>query len=182
MPPVLAINAAARHPTTTGAEMESAAKNFFTSTYFAVAGASQSPHKYGYKVLHWYTTHCLPALPITPSRPTITISNKTYPTFSSPLALPHPTETSLSIITQPPITLKVLQEAKEAGVRAVWLQPGSFDEEGLAFAVREWEGAAVGGVGGEGGEGWCVLVDGEAGVGGKGAREERGKVVGTTRI
>ena len=57
----------------------------------------------------------------------------------------------------------MLREAKEAGVPAVWLQPGSFDDEVLAYAKREFK-AAIGGDGGRGGEGWCVLVDGEEGM------------------
>ena len=67
------------------------------------------------------------------------------------------------MITPPPVTAKVLEEAKKAGVRAVWLQPGSFGDEEMDFAMREWPGAAVGGFaeGTVGGEGWCVLVDGE---------------------
>ena len=82
-------------------------------------------------------------------------------TVPSVQSLPHPVETSLSIITPPAVTRKILAEAKEAGVKAVWLQPGSFDKEGLEYAVREFE-AGVGGDGGRGGEGWCVLVDGES--------------------
>ena len=58
------------------------------------------------------------------------------------------------------MTLEILKEAKTAGVKAVWLQPGSFDQEGLKYATQEFE-AGVGGEGGKGGEGWCVLVDGE---------------------
>ena len=67
------------------------------------------------------------------------------------------------MITPPPVTAKVLEEAKKAGVRAVWLQPGSFTDEELDYAVKEFPGAAVGGFsdGTVGGEGWCVLVDGE---------------------
>lgn len=42
----------------------------------------------------------------------------------------------------------------------VWLQPGSFDDEGLEYARREFK-AGVGGDSGVGGEGWCVLVDGD---------------------
>ncbi len=80
--------------------------------------------------------------------------------MASPSALPRPAETSLSIITQPAVTKEVLREAKEAGVPAVWLQPGSFDEEGLEYAKREFQ-AGIGGEGGWGGEGWCVLVDGD---------------------
>ena len=76
-------------------------------------------------------------------------------------------QTSLSVITPPAATRKILQEAKAAGVRAVWLQPGSFDADGLSYARREWPSAAVAGEdvpGSRGGEGWCVLVDGEWGL------------------
>ena len=58
------------------------------------------------------------------------------------------------------MTLKVLREAKDAGVASVWLKPGSFDDEGLEFARHEFM-VGFGGCGGTGGEGWCVLVDGD---------------------
>ena len=58
------------------------------------------------------------------------------------------------------MTLQILREAKEAGVPAVWLQPGSFDDEGLQYAKREFK-AGVGGHEEHGGEGWCVLLDGD---------------------
>ena len=159
--------------------MEAAAKTFFASKYFAVAGpqsliktpktqpanipppgASQNTSKFGYKILAWYHAHSLPVTPLNPSRPSITVGKTQYPTVASPSELLHPTETGLSIITQPSVTKQLLKEAKEAGVRAVWLQPGSFDPEGLEYAVREFK-AGVGGEGGGGGEGWCVLIDGE---------------------
>lgn len=51
-------------------------------------------------------------------------------------------------------------------MRAVWLQPGTFDDEVLAFAREAWPGGVVAGLEGgtRGGEGWCVLVDGEEGL------------------
>lgn len=71
----------------------------------------------------------------------------------------------MSIITPPAATLKVLQEAKKLGIPAVWLQPGTFDDEVLKFACSKGEdgygGEVVAGDGGRGSEGWCVLVDGE---------------------
>jgi predicted CoA-binding protein len=107
-------------------------------------------------------------MPINPTSPSITAHPpsssrelQTYATLPSLSALPSPTTTSVSIITPPKVTMKVLQEAKRLGIPAVWLQPGSFDSEGLEFALREFKDAAVGGDGGRGGEGWCVLVDGE---------------------
>ena len=107
---------------------------------------------------------------MTPSRPVITVSSTEYPTVSSPSALPFPQETSLSIITQPSITLQILREAKKAGIPSVWLQPGSFDDEGLEYAKTEFV-AAIGGKGGMGREGWCVLVDGDQAL--HAAREEK---------
>lgn len=61
------------------------------------------------------------------------------------------------------MTKQLLKEAKEAGVPAVWLQPGSFDDEILEYANKSFK-AAIAGDGGGGGEGWCVLVDGEGGL------------------
>ncbi|KAI9704777.1 MAG: hypothetical protein M1836_006557 [Candelina mexicana] len=143
--------------------MEAAVKTFFSSPRFAVVGASQDPTKFGHKVFAWYHTHSLPVTPINPRTTSIALSKEIFPTVSTVSALSSPAETSISIITPPAATLKVLQEAEEAGVKAVWLQPGSFDEEGLRFAVKEFD-AGVGGDGGGGGEGWCVLVDGEEGL------------------
>ncbi|KAI9839195.1 MAG: hypothetical protein M1819_003188 [Sarea resinae] len=140
--------------------METAAKTFFSSPRFAVAGASQDPSKFGNRIFAWYLSHSLPATPINPRTPSITIGSHSHETVASPSALPFPHETSLSIITPPAATLKILQEAKAAGIPAVWLQPGSFNDAGLEYAQKEFK-AAVGGDGGRGSEGWCVLVDGE---------------------
>jgi hypothetical protein len=71
------------------------------------------------------------------------------------------------------VTAKVLEEAKQAGLRAVWLQPGSFTERELDYALEAFPGAAVGGFseGTVGGEGWCVLVDGERAMNSAGKQE-----------
>jgi predicted CoA-binding protein len=170
---------------------EAAARAFFTAPYFAVVGASSDPSKFGHKstssspvhslspsphpfssapspspkltntVFAWYIHHSLPATPINPSAPSITANSQSYPTLPNLSALPHPTETSVSIITPPKVTKKVLEEAKKLGIKGVWLQPGSFDDEILKQALEDWSEAGVGGDGGRGGEGWCVLVDGE---------------------
>lgn len=61
------------------------------------------------------------------------------------------------------MTIELLKEAHSAGVPAVWLQPGTFDDPVLEFANGHFE-AVIAGAGGNGGEGWCVLVDGEEGL------------------
>ena len=161
-----------------------AARRFFATPRFAVVGASSDPTKFGHQstfsspytpllisnivtVFTWYTHHSLPVTPINPSSPHIkaypawpSLEIQTYPTLPNLSALPSPTDTAVSIITPPKVTRKVLEEAKSLGIKAVWLQPGSFDDEILSFAKKEFE-SGVGGDGGAGSEGWCVLVDGE---------------------
>ncbi|KAF2437868.1 NAD(P)-binding protein [Karstenula rhodostoma CBS 690.94] len=143
--------------------MEAALKTFFSSPRFAVAGASSDPSKYGHKVFAWYLRHSLPVTPLNPRAPTISVLSGTHPTTPSPSHLEDPSSYSLSVITPPAVTKQVLREAKEAGIQAVWLQPGTFDDEVIEYARREFK-AAIGGDGGNGGEGWCVLVDGEEGL------------------
>lgn len=86
------------------------------------------------------------------------------------------------MITPPAVTKNLLKEAKEAGIPAVWLQPGSFDDEILAYARKEFK-AAIGGTepgsdglasGGE--DGWCVLVDGEEGLRLAGVEWKKGRL------
>ncbi|USP73573.1 NAD(P)-binding protein [Curvularia clavata] len=156
-------------PTTRGqqrnAEMEAALKLFFSSPRFAVAGASSDPAKYGHKIFAWYLQHSLPATPLNPRCSSVTILNRQHTTVPSPTALQDPpaSQYSLSVITPPAVTKTLLKEAKEAGIPAVWLQPGSFDAEILEYAKANFQ-AAIGGDGGRGSEGWCVLVDGEEGM------------------
>ncbi|KAH8590543.1 CoA binding domain-containing protein [Bisporella sp. PMI_857] len=150
---------------------EAAARAFFSAPHFAVVGASNDPAKFGHKIFQWYTAHSLPATPINPSSPTITTTTPpgSHPTVASLSALPNPAETSVSIITPPKVTVKVLEEAKKLGIKGVWLQPGTFDDEILAQALKDFP-AAVGGDGGRGGEGWCVLVDGVSAARGAGLK------------
>ncbi|KAL1969812.1 hypothetical protein VTN77DRAFT_7321 [Rasamsonia byssochlamydoides] len=140
-----------------------AVQRFFSSPRFAVAGASNDSRKFGYKILAWYHQHSLPVTPINPRAESIALPSREYPTVSSPANLPEPTQTSLSLVTPPPVSLELLKEAKKVGIPAVWLQPGTFDDEVLKYA-RDNFAAAIGGDGGRGSEGWCVLVDGEDGL------------------
>ncbi|KAK7539680.1 CoA binding domain-containing protein [Phyllosticta citribraziliensis] len=165
-----------------------ALKTFFASPRFAVAGASSDPTKFGHKIFAWYLAHSLPVTPLNPRAATITAgaSNTPHATLPSPAALPAPADTALSVVTPPRATLALLREAKEAGVRAVWLQPGTFDAEVEAFVLGGEEGkgerrppfeaALFGNRWGRGGEGWCVLVDGEEGLRAAGREWRRGRI------
>ncbi|KUI55925.1 hypothetical protein VP1G_03244 [Cytospora mali] len=167
---------------------EASMRTFFSSKHFAVVGASSNTAKFGHKIFAWYLHHQIPATPINPLAPFIAVPSlpdpqgkpTEVPTVKALSALPDPRQTSVSIITPPAATLKVLEEAKSLGIPAVWLQPGTYDDEVLKFA-RDGEGegadadlqadgkgfrAVVAGFGGgtRAHDGWCVLVDGERGL------------------
>ncbi|KAG6209225.1 hypothetical protein E4U50_003065 [Claviceps purpurea] len=144
---------------------ETAARTFFASPFFAVVGASSNPAKFGHKgaLFHaWYLHHGLNVTPVNPGSAAVTVSGQDHRTVPDLSSLPNPKETSVSIITAPPVTLKVLEEARKLGIPAVWLQPGTFDDEVLERALEQDAfKSVVYGRGGRGHEGWCVLVDGE---------------------
>lgn len=148
---------------TTDPTMQTAARTFMSSPRIAVAGASSNPSKFGHQIFAWYLSHKITPIAVNPSNSSINVRGRDFDTIASVSQLQEPGKTSLSIITPPAVTKQVLKEARDAGVKAVWLQPGSFGADELAYAEREFPGAAVGGFGDgtRGGEGWCVLVDGE---------------------
>ncbi|KAJ6059591.1 hypothetical protein N7444_003230 [Penicillium canescens] len=133
-------------------------KRFFSSPRFAVAGASNDAHN------PRLVPSTFPAGDTAQSPSSADhLPSRAYDTVPSPSKLPSPLQTSLSVVTPPPVTLKVLQEAHSVGIPAVWLQPGTFDDSVLDYARGHFE-AVIAGDGGAGGEGWCVLVDGDEGL------------------
>ncbi|KAF8326545.1 NAD-P-binding protein [Cantharellus anzutake] len=124
---------------------------FFSSPEFAVVGASTVKEKYGTRVLKWYIDRNKTVTPVHPKEEVLEGIN-TVKTLSE---LPHPASTSVSIVTPPKVTLRLLEEGKKLGIPAFWLQPGAEDD-----AVRQYieEGGLSSKVvlGGP-----CVLVDGD---------------------
>jgi len=126
-------------------------KEFFTADAYAVVGASNDKSKFGNKVFMWYLDHSKTVTPIHPKEASI----EGVPALKSLSELPSPATTSISVITPPKVTLGVLKEAKELGIKVVWVQPGASDEACDAY-VKEagLENVIYGGP--------CILRDGEA--------------------
>jgi uncharacterized protein len=95
-------------------------ETFFHSKAFAVIGASSNREKYGNKVLRCYLQNNKKVYPVNPHQDTI-----------EGLAVVHsvhdlPDEVaSISIITPPVITEKIVEEAIKKGIRNIWMQPGA---------------------------------------------------------
>ena len=109
---------------------------FLDGSPFAVAGASSDRSKYGNKVLRCYLQHGRRAIPVHPSETEV----EGVTAYPSLYAIPEPVH-ALSIITPPPVTERVVEQAAAKGVRHVWMQPGA--ESAKAIARAEELGLSV---------------------------------------
>lgn len=100
--------------------MNSAIKSFLESVKFAVVGASADRSKYGNKVLRCYQMNGYEALPVNPNEQAIE-GVECVPSVS---ALPEEVN-SISVITPPLVTEKIVEEAIKKGIGNIWMQPGA---------------------------------------------------------
>ncbi len=95
----------------------------------AVVGASNDPQKYGNVIVNKLKSRGYTVLPVNPREKTIA----GLPVHRS-LSDIEGTVDIVDVVTPPPVTRGVLEEAARLGLPMVWLQDGSFDEDVLAYA------------------------------------------------
>ncbi len=115
-------------------ESELQIKIFLSASSYAVAGASLDREKYGNKILRCYLQHGYDVIPVHPSEETI----EGLPCCASVGALPDKVE-SLSVVTPPRVTEKIVLEAVAKGIKNVWMQPGAESHK----AVEYWRMASM---------------------------------------
>ena len=120
-------------------------QRFLTSLAYGVVGASPRRHKYGNKVLRCYQQNGRRAIPVNPREQLIEGAT----CVASVLDLPEDVK-SISIITPPAVTERVVEEAIRNGIEHVWMQPGAESER----AVEACEAAGINVIA----DGSCVLV------------------------
>ena len=118
---------------------------FLESPAYGVVGASPRREKYGNKVLRCYQQNGRRAIPVNPREQQI----EGVACVASVLDLPDDVQ-SLSIITPPQVTERVVEQAIQKGIQHVWMQPGA--ESALAVAACRAAGINVIA------DGSCVLV------------------------
>ncbi len=106
-------------------------QRFLSSTAFGVAGASARRQKFGNKVLRCYQQAGRRAIPVNPHESEI----EGAACVASVLELPDEAK-SLSVITPPPITERLVEDAIRRGIEHVWMQPGAESPAAVA-ACRE---------------------------------------------
>lgn len=101
---------------------------FLSAEAFAVAGASTNRNKFGNKVLRCYQQQSKTVYPVNPAEAMI----ENIPAIAKITNLP-PEVQSISIVTPPPVTLRIVTEAIEHGIRNIWMQPGAQHPDALAL-------------------------------------------------
>lgn len=97
-----------------------AIESFLSAQIYAVAGASSRTHKYGYKVFNALVSSGRETYPLNPIASQID-GHQAYPTIADLPVVPE----AVSIITPPEVTVRIIADAIQAGVKHVWMQPGA---------------------------------------------------------
>ena len=100
--------------------MKKEIEEFLKAGAFGVIGASADRSKYGNRVLRCYQQHGLKAIPVNPKAKEIEGAT----CVASVSDLPDEV-TSISVITPPPVTEQVVEQAAQKGIKNVWMQPGA---------------------------------------------------------
>lgn len=120
-------------------------ERFLRSEAYGVVGASSRRHKYGNKVLRCYQQNGRRVIPVNPREEAI----EGVRCVTNVLDLPADVK-SISIITPPAITERVVEEAARKGIENVWMQPGAESQQAIAAC----EAAGINVIA----DGSCVLV------------------------
>lgn len=120
-------------------------QQFFSSSAYAVLGASTNREKYGNKVLRCYIQHQLTVYPVNPRAEAIE-GITCYPDIQS---LPAEVK-SISVITPPAITEQIVLDAAQKGIQHIWMQPGAQSP----LAVKRCHDAKINVIA----DGSCILV------------------------
>ncbi len=105
-------------------------KNFV----YAVIGATQNKNKYGYKIFRNLLSRNFNVYPINPKYKTIE-KIKCFPSLSS-LSQSKIKPDVVVFVVPPKISLEVLKEVRDLGIKKAWFQPGSSDSKTISFCKQ----------------------------------------------
>jgi predicted CoA-binding protein len=127
-------------------DTKSKIQQFLSAPAFGVVGASDNKAKFGNKVYRCYLEHDMKAYPVNPMMTEID-GNQVFPNLA---ALPEKVE-SISVITPPQVTEKIVDDAIANGVKNIWMQPGAESKTAIDKATQAGVNVIAGGP--------CVLVE-----------------------
>lgn len=101
---------------------------FLQSEAFAVAGASKRPDKFGNKILKCYQKKKYRVIPIHPLEQQI----EGVACVAGVADLPAEV-VSMSMVTPPAVTEKLVRHAADKGILNIWMQPGAESPTAVSF-------------------------------------------------
>lgn len=104
---------------------------------WAVVGASENKDKYGYKIYKKLKARGYKVYPINPNYETVD-GDKCYKNLSE---MPEKPEV-IDMVVAPKHGMKTIEEASELGIKNIWLQPSTYNDE-LMSLIEEKELTAV---------------------------------------
>lgn len=108
---------------------QTAIDSFLAGASFAVVGASADRQKFGNKVLRAYLASGRRVYPVNPKLDEVE-GQTCYPDLAS---LPERVD-GVSIVTPPAVTEAVVEQAADAGLKRLWMQPGAESDKAIARA------------------------------------------------
>ena len=105
-------------------------QQFLASPVFGVVGASTNRDKYGNKVLRCFQQSGKVVIPVNPNEAEI----EGIPCAATLGDLPTDA-LSISMITPPAVTARLVPLAIEKGIQNIWMQPGAEHPDAVAVAV-----------------------------------------------
>jgi len=118
---------------------------FLQSEAFAVAGVSRKPDKFGNKIFKCYQKKGYQVIPIHPLEKEI----EGVSCVANVSELP-PEVVSLSVVTPPAVTEKLVVSAAEKGIKNIWMQSGAASPAAVAFCEQQGINVIA--------DGTCVLL------------------------
>jgi predicted CoA-binding protein len=135
-----------RHKEEIEMSVKAQVETFLTSPLIGVVGASNNRQKFGNKVLRCYLENDRAVVPVHPAQQEI----EGLSCVSSVNELPEEVK-SISVITPPQITEKVVRMAAEKGIENIWIQPGAESRAAVDFCRDKGINVIA--------DGTCVLVE-----------------------
>lgn len=99
---------------------------------WAVVGANEDPEKFGNRIYKKLKNHGYRVYPVNPNYSSVD-GDKCYPDLSS---LPEVPEV-IDMVVSPKRGKPVIEEAARLGIRNIWLQPGTYDDELLGLIAQK---------------------------------------------
>jgi len=102
----------------------------------AVVGVSANPKKWGRKVFEELKSKQYTVFAVNPKHSQVG-SSKCFPSLKS---LPSKPGTVITV-TPPRVTMQILKQCRELGIKQVWMQPGSESKETIEYCEKNGIGA-----------------------------------------